>query len=33
MTTYTKNQIDLQNHIIAENKKAQAWIDVDPDNR
>ena len=33
MTTYTKNQIELQNHIIAQNKKAQAWIDVDPDNR
>ena len=33
MTIYTKNQIDLLNHIIASNKKAQAWIDVDPDNR
>ena len=30
---YTKEQIDLQNHIISENKKAQSWIDVDPKNR
>jgi len=33
MTKYTKHQIDLQNHIILQNKKAQAWIDVDPANR
>ena len=33
MTKYTKEQIDLQNHIISENKKAQSWIDVDPKNR
>jgi len=33
MIKFTKDQIDLQNHIIAKNKEAQAWIDVDPKNR